>query len=164
VLEKKMRETLRVFPNIDDCSMFYVELIRTTLDYKKLKLSLGSLNWVIGKVQDQWRVAHKQITKADELDKLHTARRAYYGRVSSFVKRIDKHLRYLEDARKVMRKYPSIKTSINSVTISGFPNAGKTTLLFKLTGSKPEIAAYAFTTTGINVGMLMTKKGTLLDL
>ena len=41
-----------------------------------------------------------------------------------------------------------------TITICGFPNVGKTTLLYKLTGSKPEIGEYAFTTKSINVGYI----------
>ena len=51
-----------------------------------------------------------------------------------------------------MKAYPIIKTSLFTVAITGFPNIGKTTLLYKLTGSKPEIKSYAFTTKTINLG------------
>ncbi len=55
-----------------------------------------------------------------------------------------------------MRDYPTIK-QLPTVAVAGFPNVGKTTLLYKLTGSKAEIAPYAFTTKNINVGYI--KKG-----
>jgi len=157
-LVKKLMGIIKSFPNIDNLSMFYAELVRTLMDYKQLKLSLGSLNWAVQKVKDLWWKVNYQITKADEIEKIHEYKRAYYGRTSSFMKRINKHLIYLEECRKIMRKFPSIKTGIPSITISGFPNVGKTTLLFKLTGSKPEIAAYAFTTKGLNVGIIKKDK------
>ena len=39
-----------------------------------------------------------------------------------------------------------------TVCLYGFPNVGKTTVLNKLTGTKAEVAAYAFTTKSINAG------------
>jgi len=161
VLVKKLMHVIRTFPNIDDLSLFYVEMVRTTMDYDRLKKSLGALQWCIERVQDLWIKTNLAVTKSDDLTKMHDYRRAFYGRVSSLFKRIDKHLKYLDECRKIMRKFPSVKTSLPSVSISGFPNVGKTTLLFKLTGSKPEIAAYAFTTTGINVGLLKKDKAKL---
>ena len=57
-----------------------------------------------------------------------------------------------------MKGFPTIKTSVPTVALAGFPNVGKTTLLYKLTGSKPEINEYAFTTKGINVSYIKTPK------
>jgi nucleolar GTP-binding protein len=51
-----------------------------------------------------------------------------------------------------MADFPVIKTDLFSVCIAGFPNVGKTTLLSKLTVSKPDIQAYAFTTKQLNLG------------
>lgn len=158
VLKQKIHGVIKSFPQIDDLSLFYVELIRTTMDYNELKLALGALNWVIPKIQDRWRVTNNLLTKQTDLTRLHQVRRAYYGRISSFMKRIDKYLKYLDTCRKIMRKFPSIKTGVPTITISGFPNVGKTTLLFKLTGSKPEIAVYSFTTKGINMGFITKDK------
>ena len=53
-----------------------------------------------------------------------------------------------------MKGFPAIKTGMFTVAIAGFPNVGKTTLLYKLTGSKPEINSYAFTTKNINVSYI----------
>ena len=47
---------------------------------------------------------------------------------------------------------------MKTIAIMGFPNVGKTTLLYKLTGSKPEIKEYAFTTKGVNIGYFRTEK------
>jgi len=157
-LKQKLHGVIKSFPQIDDLSLFYVELIRTTMDYNELKLALGALNWAIAKIQERWRATSSLLTKQTDLTRLDQVRKAYYGRISSFMKRIDKHLKYLEVCRKIMRKFPSIKTSVPTITISGFPNVGKTTLLFRLTGSKPEIAAYAFTTKSINMGFIKKKK------
>ena len=53
-----------------------------------------------------------------------------------------------------MKGFPAIKTSMFTVCLFGFPNAGKSTLLSKLTTATPEIKAYAFTTKKLNLGYL----------
>ena len=80
-----------------------------------------------------------------------------HPRLKKKSKQINKELVFLEECRKIMRKYPDVKEMF-TVCIFGFPNVGKTTLLNKLTGSKAEVAGYAFTTKGINSGFLTIKK------
>ena len=64
ILKQKLMHTIKGFPQIDDLSLFYVELIRTTMDYKQLKLSLGALNWAIQKIQDHWQTTSRMIAQA----------------------------------------------------------------------------------------------------
>ncbi|MFT4297726.1 MAG: GTPase, partial [Candidatus Woesearchaeota archaeon] len=58
----------------------------------------------------------------------------------------------LDKARARIKELPNIKTSLPTVAIAGFPNVGKSTLLGKLTDSKPEIKSYAFTTKALMIG------------
>lgn len=74
------------------------------------------------------------------------------GRISSTIKKIKKELLFLEQARRVMKDFPTIKTKLTTIAIAGFPNVGKSTLLSQLTTARPQIANYAFTTTIINIG------------
>jgi nucleolar GTP-binding protein len=85
------------------------------------------------------------------MEKINQISGEFFGRASSVVKQIKNEFLFLENARKTMRGFPTIKEKFFTVAIAGFPNVGKTTLLHKLTGSKPDIASYAFTTRGINV-------------
>jgi uncharacterized protein len=50
--------------------------------------------------------------------------------------------------------YTVRKSGDATVLLLGFPSAGKSTLMNKLTGTESEVAAYAFTTLGVIPGML----------
>ncbi|PIN74699.1 hypothetical protein COV18_05765 [Candidatus Woesearchaeota archaeon CG10_big_fil_rev_8_21_14_0_10_37_12] len=142
----------RCFPSIDDLDPFYLELIKCALDYVLLKKSLGALNWAGKQIKSVQYEVKGRLYGARTADHVIKARVAFSGRVSSVMKQIKKNLEYLEEARKIMKSFPSIKTDINTVVIAGFPNVGKTTLLAALTGSTPKIAHYPFTTQTLNLG------------
>ncbi|MBW2979819.1 50S ribosome-binding GTPase [Candidatus Woesearchaeota archaeon] len=157
ILYDRLTEILTSFPSIDSLPPFYRELVKCTVDYAALKKSLGAVNWAAKKVNDFFRLYQSKIAKTNVLEKVNDYRREFYGRISSVVKRIKEELEYLEECRKIMKGYPAIKTSVKTAAVIGFPNVGKTTLLYKLTGSKPEINSYSFTTKNINISYIKTK-------
>lgn len=159
VLLKHLEKILLSFPNIDDLDEFYNELVKITIEYPDLKRALGAVRWAIDKIRFFTSDYTSKIHKCKEVEKINAYRREYYGRVSSIMKQIKNRLEFLENARRTMKAFPTIKTSVPTVAIAGFPNVGKTTLLYKLTGSKPEINEYAFTTKSINVSYI--KDGSL---
>lgn len=154
VLSEKLKHIMKSFPDLEGLPEFYNELIKCTTDYPNLKKSLGALKWARAKIGEMHSKYAKKIRRCRELNKINGYRREYYGRISSVMKQIDSNLKQVEQARRVMKSYPAIKTGLKTIAIAGFPNVGKTTLLFRLTGSKPDIQPYAFTTKGINVGYL----------
>lgn len=154
VLNDKLNEITSSFPSLNNAPEFYEELIKLTLDQRYLKKCLAAVNWARKKVLEFYSRYVQKIRSTKELETINKHRREYYGRVSSAVKQIKENLIFLDQARKTMLQYPTIKTEIKTIAIAGFPNVGKTTLLAKLTGSKAEIKGYAFTTKGINIGYL----------
>jgi nucleolar GTP-binding protein len=161
VLVDRLDQILTSYPSFDQLPEFYKGLVKCTLDYAQVKKSLGAINWCSKKVNDFYIMYKKKIAKCEDLNKINQYRREYYGRISSAIDQIGKELRELENARKTMKGFPAVKTEKNTIVIIGFPNVGKTTLLYKLTGSKPEINDYPFTTRNINVGNF--KDSQLLD-
>ncbi len=149
----KLENVLDEFPEEDDLTEFYVDLMRLTLDYPLYKKSCGAVAWAIGNV----RTLHKQyvskVIKEKDRAEIKNLMKQFYGRLSSILKQIQPSLDYLNTSRKILRSYPDVKDMF-TVCLYGFPNVGKTTLLNKLTGTKAEVDSYAFTTKSINAGSL----------
>ncbi len=164
-LSNRLFKILKTFPQFDTLPPFYQELVRASLDYAELKQSLGAVNWANNKINAFTRAYKDTIIRTQEYKRFDMHYKAYLGRVSSVMKQIGDNLEFLKEARKILVQFPNIKTSLPTVTIFGFPNVGKTTLLYRLTGSKPDIQPYAFTTKTINIAYLMEneKKIQLLD-
>lgn len=151
-LVTKFKDITTNFPSLDNLTEFYEQLLRATLDYNQLKKALAGVNWAQKKISELTRTYRGRLIKADHLAALTREKKAFIGRISSIVKQISKNLEYLEKARVVIRGYPVIKQGLFTVCISGFPNVGKSTLLSRLSTSKPEIKSYAFTTKSLNLG------------
>lgn len=158
VLVKRLMAVVKSFPSLDNLTVFYQELIRCFLDVGAMKKSLGATNWAAKRVDLLSRGYEQRVKWCRETKEFAVLRRAYYGRISSTLKQIEKNLAFLDECRKVFRQFPRVKDEF-TVAIAGFPNVGKSTLLAKLTGTKPEIDTYAFTTKRLNVGYIKTDYG-----
>ncbi|MEK6962946.1 MAG: GTPase [Nanoarchaeota archaeon] len=137
------------FPSLDNLNEFYTQLLRATVDVDKLRKSLSILHWAQDKIKDLTREYSFKIDRSSTSLEIKKHTQTCLGRISSILKRAP--LPYLEECRKILREYPTIK-EIYTVAIAGFPNVGKSTLLSKLTTAKPEIKPYAFTTKTLNLG------------
>ncbi len=156
-LEGDLGAILRSFPSIDELPEFYLELVKVTTDYGKLKKSLGAVKWSGGKIGEFYRIYAQKIARCNDAKQINDFRRMFYGRAASALKQIRKELVFLEECRRKMKAFPSIKTGIRTIVIAGYPNVGKTTLLRKLTSADPKVAPYPFTTQQIMIGYF--KKG-----
>lgn len=156
-LVSNLDKIVKDFPRLEELPKFYLELLKLTLEYGELKKSLGAVSWAIGKIRFFHRDYIRKISKSRDAKKIRNLEKEFYGRISSIVRQIDEQLFFLEESRRIMKKYPDIKEMF-TIVIFGFPNVGKTTLLNKLTGAKGKVAEYAFTTTGINSGFIKIKE------
>ena len=152
----RLAKTLDEFPETLKLPEFYVKLMELTLDFSEYKKSCGAISWALNRIRNLHSMHVKRIFKEKEGNKVKLITKQFYGRLSSILKQIDPQLKFLESARKIMRTYPDVK-EMYTVCIYGFPNVGKSTLLNKLTGTKAETAAYAFTTKTINSGHIKIK-------
>ena len=150
-LTKNLMFIINSFPGLDGLPEFYHELCKNTMNIDEVKQALSTISWAPRKLDELERDFLRQIKNKNKTEILKT-KKAHIGRVSSIIKRLDKKLELIEKTRRTMITFPDIKEDLYTVCIAGFPNVGKSTLLKKITTSKPEIGSYAFTTKNLNTG------------
>jgi nucleolar GTP-binding protein len=140
------------YPSFDSLPEFYAELTRIQLDIDTLRKSLGRLQGVTTKIDELSRMSLEKIRTTEKGEYAAQVATQFYGRVSSLFKQLDPAFKIIESARRILTTFPAIRDECYTIALAGFPNVGKSTLLSKMTSSKPKIANYAFTTKILNVG------------
>ncbi len=154
----KAKSTVERFPSLDGLPEFYNEMIRLEIDYRQFKKSLAAVHWLEKGIMQLFSTYRVKLKTNKQFDRIAVLKREFLGRASSVIKQVKKDFVFLENARYIMKGFPTIKTGLKTISLVGFPNVGKTTLLYKLTGSKADINSYPFTTKGINVAYAGTGK------
>ena len=152
---KTLLSIRRRYPDLSQIREPLSSLIELELPLDEARQALGALQWAasgIGKLAKRYSALIGK--DADTDAKRHEA--AFLGRMRSILERIDGSLTTVRTLRTILVELPVLRDDALLVAIAGFPNVGKSTLLFELTSAKPEIAPYAFTTKGLNLGVLET--------
>ncbi len=156
-LDQRLAKMARMFPTIEEMHPFQKELISISFDIKTLRENLGHVQKTGSLIKNIGNTQAKRIgrmaTKKDAIAK----KNQFVARASSVLKRASPSIESLRAARKEFVELPELDFSLPAILLAGFPNVGKTTLLKRLTGSEPEIAAYPFTTKGIKIGHMEYK-------
>jgi len=156
-LEEKLFKAVQQFPSFETLEPFYRDLYECIIDVNEVRKNLSSISSVARLIKDRRRnslVALKELryVRGNE-KKVFVITKAYVGRLASLINGLKKPIAYFNESARKLNELPSIKTNEECIMLAGFPNVGKSTLLSKITESKPEIAAYPFTTKGLNVGV-----------
>ena len=160
----KLKESSRSFPNFDKMPKIYQELTKVLVSEKSLKKALASQIWTANKIRDLQMVYYKKMKSARHTQNFRVLRKQFYGRMNSFLRAIGKEIKLLYDSASMFRRFPNV-TQMPTAVIAGFPNVGKSSLLGRLSGSKPKIQPYPFTTKGLMFGYseIGFKKVQLID-
>jgi nucleolar GTP-binding protein len=160
-LEERLFIAVQKFPSFDTLEPFYKDLYECIIDVNELRKTLSSITSIARIIKN---VRRENLVRLKEMRYYKGAEKnippitsAYIGRIASLLKGLKKHIEAYNEAAKKLKELPSIKTNEECIIIAGLPNVGKSTLLGKITESKPEIAAYPFTTKGLNVGTFYRK-------
>ena len=153
VVRDNIKEIIRSVPNLDEIPEFYRKLVEVSVPLKEVKRALATLNWISKKVRELELDYANRIKGESSIKRMKSLRRAFYGRVSSLVKKRRDAFHTLIQLKQLTAEFPSLK-NMPTVIVAGYPNVGKSTLLRRITGAQPQIAEYPFTTKKLMVGYL----------
>lgn len=148
ILSDNLINIVRKFPSFDQVPPFYTELADILVGVEELKMNLASVQWAGNKIND---LARKYVGMMRNAEDAKVVRKQAFGRMSSIVDSIDGNLHFLNDARNKLRKLPEIGEG-PAIVVAGYPNVGKSSFVALVSGARPEIAPYPFTTKGLAVG------------
>ena len=146
---------LQQFPDLDSLPPFYQHMVEILYGIDRVKKALGAVGWAA------WHVREKGYTIASTMRRAEVVadeRRKAVARIASIVHQIDPELRFLNDARNVLRKLPHVSDEY-TIVVAGYPNVGKSSFIRAVSSAAPEVAGYPFTTKGVIIGHRDTPEG-----
>ena len=139
------------WPSLHNIPEAYRELAAATVDLNELKKAEGFVNWTATQVKNLQMTALKRVSFCRSTIEAREVRQHFYGRTTAYVKRARAELLLLTEISKKLRILPNFE-QVPTIVIAGLPNVGKSSLLGAITGSRPTIAPWPFTTKGIMMG------------
>jgi nucleolar GTP-binding protein len=151
---RQLRKIINVFPKFEKVDRIYIELINTSqTPVNDIKDALARLLWIGNTIDELAKNSSYKIKKTKSQETLGFIVKKFLGRFNSLYKKNKEFFIILNEASKFMNKLPKFE-DIYTVSIGGFPNVGKSTLMKKLSGSDVEIQNYPFTTKGLMFGYI----------
>ncbi|WP_440952982.1 NOG1 family protein [Methanococcoides sp. FTZ1] len=151
ILSDNLSNIVRRFPNFDDLPDFYYELTDIVVGIDELRQALGGVDWASQKLHE---ISREYVGKIRKSKDPVTTRKEAFGRMASVMSAVEKHLIFLNEARNILRKLPDVRDE-PTIVVAGYPNVGKSSFVSMVTGARPEVASYPFTTKGVLIGHFM---------
>lgn len=153
-IHDKFTQIIDEFPKLDDIHPFYADLLNILYDKDHYKLALGQINIARHKIDETAKHYTRLMKYGDSLYRCKVMKRAALGMFCTIVKKQTPSLAYLEHVRQHLARLPSIDPNTRTLIICGFPNAGKSSFMNKVTRADVEVQPYPFTTKSLYVGHL----------
>jgi len=154
ILSDNLSNLIRKFPSFENMPPFYREMADIIAGVDRIRISLSRLGWASRQIRLITKEHVAKIKRSSPNDAT-IIRKSAFGRISSVMRSIEKDLLFLNETRNLLRKMPTIDPALPTILIAGYPNVGKSSFIVRITGARPEIASYPFTTRGIFVGHFM---------
>jgi len=156
-IEIQLKKLIKSFPNFKKIDEIYLKLINTSdTKVKEIEDALQRLLWITNTIDELTKNTEFKIKKTKTDQTIGFLMKKYLGRVNSYYRKNKSFFLILRNASRFMNSLPSFQ-DMYTVSIAGFPNVGKSTLMKKMTGSNVEIQNYPFTTKGLMFGYLNYK-------
>lgn len=153
-LNDSLKKIIKSFPNFAKTQEVYINLINTSeVGVTEIKDALARLLWIVNTIDEFTQVTESKMKKTKTQKTMGFLMKKYLGKVNSLFYKNKTFFRRLDEARKFINKLPTFE-DLHTISIAGFPNVGKSTLMKKITGSDVEIQNYPFTTKGLMFGYL----------
>jgi nucleolar GTP-binding protein len=131
---------------------FEEALVAAVFGQGTLDRSLVRLRRAEERIRGLARDAEVGVRRASGSEELGDRVRSFYGRLSSFVREVDRDIELVRQVTQFLRARPRLDPAAPTLVVAGFPNVGKSSLVARLSSARPKIADYAFTTLSIAVG------------
>ncbi len=131
---------------------FEASLVAQAFGSGTLERSLVRVRRAEDRIRGLAQAAERATKNASGSEELGDQIRAFYGRLSSFVREVDADIETLRKIRGYLEDRPHLDPTAPTLVIAGFPNVGKSSLVSRLSSAHPKVADYPFTTLSIAVG------------
>jgi nucleolar GTP-binding protein len=131
---------------------FEATLLAQTFGAGSLERALTRVRRAEERIRGLAQAAERATKSASGSEELGDQIRAFYGRLSSFVREVDADIERLREMDRYLDDRPRLDPAAPTLVVAGFPNVGKSSLVARLSSAHPKVAAYPFTTLSIAVG------------
>lgn len=149
ILSDNLTNLVRKYPSFMNIPPFYYDLADAAVGVDEMRIHLSRVSWAASQIR---AITKDHLTKMKGSGDKRSLRRGAFGRMASVMKSIEPDLLFLNDARQKLRGMPTVDPDVPTIIVAGYPNVGKSSFMISVTGARPEIASYPFTTKGVGVG------------
>ncbi len=164
VINIQLKKLMKSFPDFRKINEIYIKLINTSnTKVKEINDAILRLLWITNTIDELTKNSEFKIKKARTDQTIGFLMKKYLGRVNSYYRKNKSFFLILKDASKFMNSLPTF-LDLYTISIAGFPNVGKSTLMKKITNCDVEIQNYPFTTKGLMFGYLKFKNNKIIQM
>ena len=149
ILSDNLTNLVRKYPSFANIPPFYYDLADAVVGVDEMRIHLSRVSWAASQIRT---ITTEHLAKMKGAKDKPSIRRASFGRMASVMKSIENDLLFLNDARQKLRFMPTVDPELPTIIVAGYPNVGKSSFMTAVTGARPELASYPFTTKGVGVG------------